>query len=325
MCRVRGLVVGVVACASALAAFGAGSAHATASVSLSAPTATPGDEIVVRLDGWHPGVATLSTCGNAATRGSRDCDLLGAQSVKIEPDGATLYDFRVTRPPIGCPCVIRASTPAGRETALAPIALVEVPDAAPVSDASSATANGIDVAARLRVPASSWPASWFPAFAGPAPRTLVVTVENRNPAEITDLRVSAVVGRDHRSGTPVATRAVGPLAAGARRRISIPVDLPTPTFGDYVVYGDVSGGNIAEPFTTETSNDPWGLELLLPVALLLAAQVLRRRARSRRERAVVEPLPPSFQECSPEVGADAEERSPWSAYDPIAPLASADR
>jgi hypothetical protein len=251
-----------------------------------------GDVVAVTLDGWRASVATVSVCGNSARRGSRDCDLIAAEDVKLSPMEPSTVELRLTRPPVGCPCVIRVSD-AGEDTVrTVPIALDGVPlEPQPLIDPASAR-DVLRVSARLLDRGAPWPEAWLPAFAGVARRTLLLTMENRGGETITGIRVNVVVGRSRNRGTPVASRRVAPLAAGEHRAIRIPVELDAPAWGDYVVYGTVSGASASRPFATTTTSDPWALELMLPLLLLAAAQFARRRARARR-RAEVRSEPPS--------------------------------
>jgi hypothetical protein len=306
------------------AVWSAARAEASPTLQLSVAAADPGDQIVVRIEGLDGAVATLATCGNAGRRGSPDCDLLGAQSVKIEPSQPTLMDFTVTRPPVDCPCVVRAATASDRQVVTAPIAVEGVPDGGPIVDPASVTRASLHVDAKVATRPRGFPASWASAFAGSAARLLVVTVDNRGD-ETRDVRVSAVVGRNRSSGEPLASRHTA-VPGHTRRQITVPFDLPAPAFGDYVVYGDVSSGNDGITFSAAADNDPWALELLIPIALLVLAQCIRWRTRAARSRARVpaDAAPDeSFGESSPEVGAGAEERSPSPTYDPVGAPATA--
>ena len=278
-----------------MAAWSVASAHAAAAplLQLSTDTATPGDEIVVRFEGLEGAVATVATCGNGAGRGSPDCDLLGAQSVKVARGEPTLLDFAVTLPPVGCPCVVRAATASDRQVVTAPIALAGVPDGGPIVEAGAAMRSSMHVSAEVEARHQPWPASWASAFGGSAARALVVTVDNRG-ADARAVRVTAVAGRNRHSGEPLASRRVT-VAADTRREVTVPFELPAPAWSDYVVYGDVSSGNEAVSFSAGADNDPWALELLLPIGLLLVAQVIRWRRRGAASWPRHRPLrPPSI-------------------------------
>ena len=298
-----------------VAAAAAPVASAAESIELSTASVTTGQAIVVKLAGWRAGVATVSTCGNDARRGSPDCDLLSAQSVKLEPGGTTLLDFTVTRPPVDCPCVVRASTVGDRKVVQAPVTIDGVPASqAPVVDAATVT-QGLRVRTSVVTRSNSWPASWAGAFGGSADRALVVRVDNRRGTETSRVRVTAVVGRNHDSGQPLAAEELS-VAAGQVGTVRLPFALPAPAFGEYVVYGEVAEGGASTAFSTSAENDPWAAQLMVPVALLVTAWIIRWR---RRARPASSTDASTFQQSSPEVGEGAGERSTWSAYDPKRP------
>jgi len=280
-----------------------------------------GTSVVVTLEGWDTRVALISVCGNDARRGSRDCALGASNTVAVGADGRGVVDLPITAPPVGCPCVIRVADAFGEGTVRTiPIAIGDFAETtAPLTDDPGT--DGIAVVARLRSSARSWPASWFAAFAGPAEQTLVLVVSNGGTTEVAGLRVAAVVGRDRRSGELVAGKELAPLKPGERRRVLMPVRLPAPSFGDYVVYGTVSNLNGAlTSFSAETSNDPWALWLVVPAALLVVARLLRRHEKRRAAVSrpavqtprviVIPPLPQS----SPDVGASSDWRWATPSY-----------
>jgi sortase A len=286
-------------------------------VTLSTQMGAPGDVVLVTIERWPGSTVSVSLCGNEARRGSRDCDLLGAQSVNIEPAGPTVAPLPLTVPPVGCPCVVRVADQAGDVAVHAiPIALNGVPDSPALAD-EPAPESGLEVGAQVKRADTGWPRSWLPAFAGATPRVLVVTIRNLGAAATHDLRLDAAVGRDRDSGEPIGTQVIEPVAPGETRRVTLPFSVPGPVWGEYVVYGSISGASSRHEFAARTDNDPWALELVAPLLLLGFARVLRRRERRRR----AGELPPDvsgpvFRDCSPDVGVRVEERCAASAYDP---------
>jgi hypothetical protein len=199
---------------------------------------------------------------------------------------------------------------------------------APVSDVPvpptvSTTADDVAVRSRLTTAQQGWPARWSPAFAGPLRRRLIVSVENRSEAPTPPLRIVAGVGREVDHGEALPTRRIGVLQPGARRTVVVPVEVGAPTWGDYVVFGRLYGLNSPVRFEEPIETEPWGLELLLPLALLAIAQVVRyRRRRARRAADAASPAPaaaPPLANCSPDVGVRAAERYRTSPYDPNEP------
>jgi hypothetical protein len=108
--------------------------------------------------------------------------------------------------------------------------------------------------------------------------------------------------------------------------VRVPVELLAPAWGDYSVFGTVYGPATPVRFSAGTSNEPWGLELALPLLLLVGARIVRRSERKRRETqmalAAAAPLAADpghalLQESSPAVGSSDDEGLESPAYDPL--------
>jgi hypothetical protein len=246
--------------------------------------AAPRQEVLVRLEGWPRGALTVSVCGNGGRRGSQDCALLDAQSVAAAPaPEPTLLDLVVAVPPVDCPCVVRATTATNDVVRTAPIEIAGVPVGPAIPSAAAIAADQLRVRAKVTSRDTSWPGSWAPVFGGTTPRELVLTLDNRGDTPITGLSVVAAVGHDRRSGEPIDRIELPTVAANEHLVQRIPFTLSTPAFGDYRVSGSVYGLQTPIRFTSSTSNDPWALELLVPLALLVLARIVRVRERARRE------------------------------------------
>jgi hypothetical protein len=264
---------------------GASAAAEGPSLSVLPQQAAPGDEIAVRLVGWPTGVVTGSICGNEARRDSEDCDLAGSQSVAVGGPSPTAFALKVSVPPSTCPCVVRVTTTGGDVVRTAPLEIAGAP-VGPVIGPAVVAAESSDpvplvVRARVSTEGARFPESWYGPLGGPARRTLVLRIANRSTATLTGLRFVASAGHGRGSASPVASRRLAPIAAGAERVVRIPLDLAAPAFGDYVVFGSVYGLDAPVAFSAKASNEPWGLELLLPLLLLVFAQIARRNERAR--------------------------------------------
>ena len=284
--RRLGLARLAVACCSVVAAVllatAAGGETRGAVIEVSPSSTQLGDTLVVRVSGWPRGVVTAAVCGNAARRGSTDCEQVGAGSIGVGASGTEALRVTVLQPPVGCPCVVRASTTNGDTVRTAPISIAGVADGvdlAPVDGLPSADA--LDVSVHVRSVAVGWPEAWYPAFGGPARRELVFRLHNTGITTLTGLRVVGSVAHDGTQGEPFAQR-IGPVAAGATRTIVVPFQLGAPVWGDYRVTGSIYGLAAPVNFAVRMSNEPWALELLLPLGLFALAQVVRRRERARR-------------------------------------------
>ena len=117
---------------------------------------------------------------------------------------------------------------------------------------------------------------------GPAAKTLVVTLRNEGRYPIQNLRVVAAIGRNASSGSPLAVRPVDVVEPGADVTIRVPVSLSAPAYGRYDVVGTVYGLAAPAQFDATTSNDPWALELLVPLSLLALRGARGSDLRGRR-------------------------------------------
>jgi hypothetical protein len=253
---------------------------------VSPAVAASGDSVLIRLDGWPQGIVTVAVCGNAARRGSEDCDQVGAETVAVRNKGPTLLRLTISVPPVGCPCAIRANTSTSDIVRTAPVIVEGVPGGVDIPGTGTppaVTALGV----RAKVTAGndgSLLASILPPLAGTTQRTLVLTLTNRTASPLAGLRLVGASGRNRSGATPVTMPVVGPIPAGRSKVLRIPVDLGAPVVGHYIVFGTVYGLESPVNFEARTSNDPWGLELATIALLLVLAETLRYRERRRRRR-----------------------------------------
>lgn len=251
-------------------------------ISIDPASVVVGDKVTVQFDGWPQGAVAVGVCGNQALRGTEDCAVLGDEALTINSSKPRLVQLAVQAPPVPCPCVIRASTPDSNVVATAALQIrgfAVGPSIAPPGPAQSAQL-GVD--AKVKGAGGGLLTSAAAAFGGPVKRELVLTLRNRGLTPLTGLRTVAEVGRDAHSGAPIATRTVRTLAPNAAVTVKIPIHIDAPTYGSYTVHGTVYGLAAPVTFHTETDADPWAVELLLPIALVIIAEILRKKERDRR-------------------------------------------
>src|SRR5581483_11995988 len=133
------------------------------------------------------------------------------------------------------------------------------------------------------------------ALGGRTRRTLLLRLANGTDEAVNGVTSSAAVGRSAQGGEPLQLPNLDPIPAHQTRTFAIPVSLPPPAFGQYVVYGTIYGAGPPIPFSASTQTKPW-LLFFVVVALIvdvIAVLVLRRR---RRER--VSSLPARYQNAT---------------------------
>ncbi|MBV8957497.1 MAG: hypothetical protein JO054_17780 [Actinobacteria bacterium] len=254
---------------------GAAAADSHASISVSAPSASPGAQVFVVGQGFPAhSVVRLAICGNAATRGSVDCDQESSSTLAPSDQGDFRVPIPVVAPPTSCPCVVQATS-----TALdAPIAVPLVVTGVPVGPIQQVVVSETPlkvVSAEL----TGWGplTAWF--GAGPQ-RMLVLTL--RNPtSQPMDLPAFTLTRGRHAPDTIVRSVELGTLAAGETRTYRIPVRFDVVAVGDLSVGGEVGVAGQSATFTAASRAVPWGLVVLAIVGVQLALLGLRDRARRR--------------------------------------------
>lgn len=314
------IVVLVAGCAAWVAmprASGAAAAHADPVIVVDSSSVSVGETVLVALHGWPQGPVTVAVCGNGGDRGSEDCDQVGAQTVPIGATGTEQLRLTITRPPVGCPCVVRGNTSTSDLVRAASIDIAGVPGGTNIPPAVGlADPSSLSAWVHLARPAKPWPQSWYAPFGGSAPRAVVLTLTNRGASPMTGLRIVSQVGRAGGVSAPIPPATISSLAPGERRTVTLPFEIDAPAYGTYVVTGSVYGLAAPVTFRASTTNDPWALELLPAVLLLVVAQFVRRRERARkRERGDAAAVASALSESSPELGDPYLGRCGVSPYD----------
>ncbi|WP_407567130.1 hypothetical protein [Polymorphospora sp. A560] len=252
-------------------------ARADPAVTVTPAAARLDQTVTVELTGWPPGVVTVALCGNEARQGSADCAVATAAAATVPDAGTTRVPLRLTPPPAGCPCVVRAVTATGDRAGAAALAVVDVPDSATVSG----PAGQADGPRTVELVAARLDERWtLPGLlGGPAERTLRLDLRNPSGTPLRDLVLTLDLGRAAGTGGAPPPVPVPDLAAGERRVVEVPVTIGAPAVGRYPVTGRIDGLDAPVTFTAHTSSWPWLLPVVLP--LVVCGVVLARRLRAR--------------------------------------------
>jgi hypothetical protein len=251
-------------------------------VTLDQAEAAVGGRVTVRLAGWPAGNVTAEVCGNQGGRGSIDCAVSGGVTISVGADGVGSAPLPVPRPPGACPCVVRVRPAVGGTPRAAPLAIRGVPvNRTPPAPRVPTALAVVDV--RIDRAGSEWPAL----FAGPARRTVTVTLRNTGQGPVLEPRLSVASGRPGRTTFIVPAPAVGVLAPGQERTVELPVTFGAPTWGRYAVRGELLGADQPAVFHAHTHSYPWGL--IAPPVLILGYLLVRAWRRARRPAPVAAP------------------------------------
>jgi hypothetical protein len=264
---------------------GAAAAPASAAeptIGLSASSARPGDTIVVTLAGW-PSTTTVTLCGNAAHRGTVDCDQIGGVGLAGSVARVQRRQLQLTTPPSPCPCVIRAATAGDKLVQTVPIDLVGV-GTAPVTDPDLNGADAVRIRARVIRGNPGFFDRLRSSLGGPTDRTLELVLTNQGQEPLAGLSLVVAVARQPQGGEPLQPPNVGVLPPGESRTYRLPIALPAPSFGTYSVFGTVYGAGSPVTFSAETKTMPIGLFLIVVLLVVIGMAVLSLRVRRRQER-----------------------------------------
>lgn len=255
-----------------------------------------GERLLVTIDGFERSPATISFCGNGGARGSADCNMIGSEGVRVRPgEGPQQFYVPVSSPPKPCPCVVRVSTSAQDEVAVASVAIAGHPVApvdgtakqlAPVEVQITAEPAPRGLVARLRT-----------ATGGPTSYAVTITVRNRSPEPVASVRLAGVASRAGDDVAVIDLPATGPLQPAQTWRHEVLTTVPAPVLGQLT--WSVTATGARDPVSAETTTQSRPLLLLALTSVLVVdlGLLIRRwsgrRGPTLRRRRTIRPVPVS--------------------------------
>lgn len=247
---------------------------------------SPGDRLVLTIDGFDAGSVIISVCGNDGRRGATDCNMTESEGLRLNLDaGETVSSIPVATPPAPCPCIVRVSSTGNDEVAVAAIDLVGHPVAPVVGTPSLVDALAVSVTAEA---AYGGVIGWVrSSLGGAVAYDVTVTIRNRSTVSLERIAVAGDVGRDAQNVlTSLDLSDPGVIAPGQTWTEVVRAELPAPAYGTVEWRVDVSGVGPTVTATESTRHTPVLLAVLVVVlvvdlAILLWRFVARRRRRSR--------------------------------------------
>lgn len=284
---IRRVVLGAIGALGVLAGVTTASASEGPSITLDRVEVAPGDPVIVSLRGFRGQVATVAVCGNLARRGSADCNMPTAQAERIRHDDPlTFTQLLVQPPPVPCPCLVRASTTANEEFAVASLVVLGHP-VAPVVDSEQGPL--VDVAIESRRISGGVVASLRSWLGGPTRYDVTVSVRNRTTGVLSNVALAggARSGLDDEAASLHLERP-GQIEPGQTWTQSLEVEVPAPVLGGLTWWARASGAGESVAAGVTTSHIPW---LFLVLLALLAGDLTAIGVRfvSRRRRVVGDP------------------------------------
>ena len=253
------------------------------SVTLDRSAVTLGDRILVELHDWPVfDAVTVSVCGNAARRGSVDCNLTDSQGLGINQfDARHVTEFVVHAPPFPCPCVVRASNATQSLVAVTPIAIADHPSGPVVGDAYQ---SPLAISLEVSHASQGFFAALRSAVGGPTSYDVRVTLRNRSTDVLDGVTIRVRAGRRRNDQARLVT-IEGPssLAPGASWSGQRRVTLAAPVLGRFQWTVTASGAGPAATARDATDHRPYLLYVIVLVLLGDAGWIVWRRiTRSRR-------------------------------------------
>ncbi len=317
LAAILGITLGLVGTTSARAQ----AVEQAPTITLDRAALKPGERVLVTLTGWRSQVVTVAVCGNLAKRGSPDCNMAASQAFGIARGaGTALAQLTVPGPPTSCPCVIRASSSAQAEVALAPIDLIGVP-VGPLVDPTAESPVVISLETR-RVRGGLIKA-FRSALGGPTVYDVTISIRNRSSELLPSVALWGSVGRSRTDElVSFLLPSSGELAPGATWTGTERVRLPAPVLGTYVWRAGAAGGGSIGQVEKVSSLFPKALPLLVMMLLVDLAAMAWRMCARRKVRGVAPVDGPLIDLREVRPGVRASPRSRPVAPAPIVPPGS---
>lgn len=292
-------------------------------------TVRPGDSVAVGAYDLAPLTDyQLQVCGNAGFGSTAGCNLAATTTAATSEIGHFVVVMVVQRPPVPCPCVVKAIALSGSEgltqeaAVSTPITILGAPTATPVPLPVTSNPSGLVVDQADLVGT----ASWAEFFGGSAHRTLVLKLRDAGANLIPS---TPFVLRAGPAGNPteiVDSPVVPPLRPGQVVSYRVPITFPPLAHGNYVVVGTLGNAGQIVTFKATTPLMPWGLVIVLALVVLVVLGrviwriVRRRKGRTGGETAVeTPPADPAAAAAEPPGSSDGTIETPT-----VAALSSSD-
>lgn len=277
--RRSAVLLAVAAAGLVLGPTSVGAQDGAPTVTLDLTGAKEGDTAQVRGAGWGgTELVYIELCGNAGRNGTRSCDQGHATLAGVGPEGTFAATLAVAKPPVPCPCVVKATSQTTQAFATAELAIQDVP-VVPLENqsATSLLLRSVEITEAQLTGRGPW-TSWLGAGAG---RTLRFTVSNTGDVAVNDPPLSLTFGKGADPRGILPAPAIGALEPGDSVTIEVPVRFGAVSFGQHSAGIRISGFGEPVQAVATTSTYPWALIALglivVQLGLLRVRNSLRRR------------------------------------------------
>jgi hypothetical protein len=237
--------------------------------------ATTGQFVEVLGGGFRPqSLVVVELCGKPSDVLSAPCDPSTAVNVAADPAGRLTARLRVNPPGSGCPCAVRISSTTELVIAEAALSVDGVSGASGgLTQLAVSGAGQVEVVGVAIVTDDSWRSR----FGGPNRPEVEFTVEHSGGQATRGITVVVAYGTDGQLDRQSQRVEVGPLGPGDRRSLRVPIDLGAMAWGPFEVQVSTVGSTPAPSDVVGASAYPWGLIVVVVLAMIEALLFTGRR------------------------------------------------
>ena len=244
----------------------------------------PGEPLLVTITGFTSQQVTVAVCGNLAKRGSSDCNMPSAQSERIRDDqDVTLTQLFAQAPPMPCPCLVLAYSPASDEFAVAPITLLGHP-VGPIVETASGPLVEVSVDAE-RI-GGGLVGSLRTSLGGPTRYRVTVGVRNITTEPLANVELSGSAHHRLTDAVQLDLDPPGPIEPGQTVEQVVETEVPAPVIGGFTWEVSAYGAGPTVAATSGVANRPillYGFAVFLLVDLVAIVWRMSRRRKARAE------------------------------------------
>lgn len=236
-----------------------------------------GEKMLITGSGWPAGASLIvELCGHGGLRGSVDCDVPHQRSAGVGPSGTFSVELTTALPPTPCPCVVKATDQATQIAATAPVAVAGLPTV-PITASDGPLARAVEISS-VEITGGGTLAELFGAGGR---RVLEITLVNTGPLPIDSPDVSVAWGTGVNPDGFVEPPETERLEPGETQTLTVALHRKALTLGEQVAVVEVQG--VGEPVVARatTTGYPWGLLVLVLIAVQLLLLRLRNGFRRR--------------------------------------------
>ncbi|HEY6531498.1 MAG TPA: hypothetical protein VIY72_04290 [Acidimicrobiales bacterium] len=220
-------------------------------------------------------VVLVELCGNSGAS-TTDCDRPRSRTLGVGTEGTFTAPITASVPPSPCPCVVRVTSMSSAARFAVPVEVVGAPVAQVTDPVATGPSSSLQIDA-IHLERTSTFGEWF---GRPPERELTFQVTNTSSEVLHDLPVEVLVGSDPEAGRQIDVEPIESLEPGATTTVAATVGFDPLTIGRAELFGSVGRDSWQAMFEADTHSFPWGLLLVvllaLQVGLVLSRNAVRR-------------------------------------------------